>query len=76
MISAPLSTIFGKISAILAARDPPDILNGSATAFQRDALNGNPTFVLRSGDSQVFHVRVKEPGNVRESVVCITIRFL
>lgn len=50
MISASFSTIFGKISAILAACDPPDILNSPTTALQRDALNSDPAFVLRSGN--------------------------
>ena len=76
MITATLSTILGNISAILVACDPPDVLNRSATAFQRDALNSNPTFVFCSGNPQVSHVCVKEPGDVRESVVCIAICFL
>ena len=76
MISAPFSTILGDIPAVLAARDPPDILNGPATALQRDALNSNPTLVFRSGNPQVFHVGAKKSGDVRESIVRIAIRFL
>ena len=64
MISAPSSAILGKISAILATRDPPDIFNGSITALQGDALNSNPTFIFRSGNPQVFHVCVKKSGDV------------
>ena len=76
VVSAPPRTILGKISAILAACDLPDILDSSATALQRHALNGNPTLVLRSGNSQVFHVGVKESCDVRESVLCVSIRLL
>ena len=76
MVSAPFRTIPGKISAILAACDLPDILDSFVTALERNTLNGNPTLVLRSGNSEVFHVSVKESCNVRESVMCIAIRFL
>jgi len=76
MISAPPSTILGKISAILATRDPPDILDCSVATLQGDALNSDPTFVFRSGNPQVFHVCVKKSGDVRESIVRIAIGFL
>jgi hypothetical protein len=76
VISAPLCAILGKVSAILAACDPPDIFNGSTTTLQRNALNSNPTFIFRSGNPQVFHIGAKKSGNVRESVVRIAIRFL
>lgn len=76
MIPAPLGTIFGKISAILVAGDPPDILDGSVAAFERDALDSNPTLVLRSGNSQISHVGVKKSCNVRESVVRVAVGFL
>lgn len=64
MVSAPLSAILREISAVLVACNPPDVLNSSITTFERDALNGNPTFVLRSSDSQVFDIGVKESCNV------------
>jgi len=76
MVSTPFGAILRKISAILAARDLPDILDGFVTTLQRDALNGDPTLVLRSSNSEVFHVDVKESCDVREGVVCIAVRFL
>ena len=64
MVSALLSNVLRKISAILVTCDPPNILNGSTAALQRDALNGNPALVLGSSDSQIFHVGMKESRDV------------
>ena len=76
MVSTPFTAILGKVSAILATCELPDFLDGFVTALQRHTLNGNPTLVLRSGDSEVFHVYMEESRDVRESVVCIAVRFL
>ena len=76
MVSAPPSTILGKIPAILTACNPPDILNCSCPTLQGDSLNGNPTFVLRPSNSQVLDVGMEEPRDVRESVMRVAVRFL
>lgn len=64
MVSAPLGAILREISAVLAACGLPDILDGSAATFQRNALNGDPAFVLRSSNSQVLDVGMKESCDV------------